>query len=188
MAKGASFEREICKMLSLWWTYDSTDDVFWRSSQSGGRATVRFRKGKSTAGSYGDITALDPIGEPLMKVFTIELKRGRKHGEPGNLIDGSGSTEKHPFLSAIRQAREASQRAGSISWLLISKRDMHKPCVFFPTELLSSVGPLYNSRENLIAAPAFRYRVDDEDFTGITLEKFLECVDPEALAHCANPI
>src|SRR6476660_6899090 len=132
MAKGADFEREICKQLSLWWTYDSRDDVFWRSSQSGGRATVRFRKGKGTAGSYGDICAMDPIGEPLLKLFTIELKRGRSHGEPGDLLDGKGSASCHPFLNAIRQAKEAHRIAGSRSWLLISRRDPKQTVIFFP--------------------------------------------------------
>lgn len=185
MAKGGDFEREICKKLSAWWTYDDRDDVFWRSSQSGGRATVRFRKGKRTAGSYGDITALDPIGEPLMQLFTIELKRGQKHGEPGNLIDGTGDINCHPFLNAVRQAREAHKVAGSRSWLLISKRDFYKPCVFFPSSLLSSV--LTPFREALVKSPVFRYRVAGEDFSGVTLEKFLACVDPADLATVPAP-
>lgn len=179
MAKGASFERQICKRLSLWWTYDSRDDIFWRSSQSGGRATIRARQGKRTAGSYGDITALDPLGEPFMQLFTVELKRGQKHGEPGNLLDRAGSLLKHPFLKALRQAQEAHKRAGSLSWLLISKRDQRNICVFFPTHLLASI--LASAKELLIASPAFRYRVDGEDFTGVTLEKFLNSVDPATL-------
>jgi hypothetical protein len=182
MAKGASFERTICKKLSLWWTYDSRDDVFWRSSQSGGRATIRHRQGKRTAGSYGDITALDPIGEPLLKLFTIELKRGQSHGEPGDLIDGSGSIEKHLFLASIRQADDAHKRAGSISWLLISKRDRHAACIFFPAWLLSARGPFYGIQSLLIEPPVYRYRVEKEDFIGISLEKFLNSADPESLA------
>lgn len=185
MAKGGDFEREICKKLSAWWTYDDRDDVFWRSSQSGGRATVRFRKGKRTAGSYGDITALDPIGEPLMKLFTIELKRGQKHGEPGNLIDGTGEVKCHSFLQAIKQAKEAHKIAGSKAWLLISKRDFHRPCVFFDSSLLNGI--LSGFKTALTLPPVFRYRVDGEDFVGVSLEKFLECVDPADLITVAGP-
>lgn len=182
MAKGAAFEREICKKLSSWWTYDDRDDVFWRSSQSGGRATVRFRKGKSTAGSYGDICALDPIGEPLLKIFTIELKRGEYVKHPGDLLDCSGSPDCHPFLGAVDQAIEAHERAGSLSWLLIVKRDRKHSTVFFPSRLLVSGQPLFHFHKELIAEPVFRYRISGKDFVGMKLEKFLSTVDPAVLA------
>lgn len=182
MAKGANFEREICRKLSEWWTYDTRDDIFWRSSQSGGRATVRFRKGKGTAGSYGDICALDPIGEPLLKVFTVELKRGEYVKHPGDLLDCSGSSDCHPFLGAVQQAKEAHERAGSRSWLLIVKRDRRHSSIFFPSRLLLSGEPLHQFQKELIAEPVFRYRIGGEDFVGMKLEKFLSTVDPAAIA------
>jgi len=39
-AKGASFERDICRRLSLWVSAGKQEDVFWRSAMSGGRSTV----------------------------------------------------------------------------------------------------------------------------------------------------
>lgn len=185
MAKGASFEREICKRLSLWWTYDHTDDVFWRSSQSGGRATMRARKGKRTAGSYGDITALDPIGEPLLRMFTIELKRGRSHGDPSDLLDCSGNLDKHPFIQAIRQAKAGAEAAGSESWLLIVKRDRRTACTFFPADALDPGKALGWCKPELTESPIFRYRTHGEDFVGMCLEKFLSRVDPSSLASVA---
>jgi len=183
MSKGANFEREICKRLSLWWTRDERDDVFWRSSQSGGRATVRFRKGKKTAGSYGDICALDPIGEPLLKIFTVELKRGEYVKHPGDLLDCSGSPDCHPFLGAVRQARQAHERAGSRSWLLIVRRDRKHSTIFFPSRIFLTGEPLRNFQKALTSEPVFRYRVVGEDFVGMRLEKFLDVVDPAALAE-----
>lgn len=182
MPKGADFERKLCKELSKWWTYDTRDDVFWRSSQSGGRATVRFRKGQSTAGSYGDICALDPIGEPLLKLFTIELKRGEYVKHPGDLLDCTGSCTSHPFLQAVKQAREAHERAGSRSWLLIVKRDFKHSTIFFPSRLLITGEPLHGFQKELIAEPVFRYRISGEDFVGMRLEKFLSTVDPATIA------
>ena len=41
--KGGAWEREFSKYLSLWITEGERDDVFWRSSQSGGRATQRAK-------------------------------------------------------------------------------------------------------------------------------------------------
>lgn len=125
--KGSSFEREICKLLSCWWSKGiegkARDDIFWRSSQSGGRATQRAKFGKKTFGSYGDIAAVDPVGAPLLKAFTIELKRGRSHGCPNDLLDCKPSTKPKPFEQCLMQAIEAHQRAVSLFWMLLCRRD-----------------------------------------------------------------
>lgn len=73
--KGAAYERMICKRLSLWVSGLERDDLFWRSSMSGGRATV-YRKGGGTRvhAQAGDISAVDPQGADLLKLFTIEVK------------------------------------------------------------------------------------------------------------------
>ncbi|MCL2347114.1 MAG: hypothetical protein FWC50_02515, partial [Planctomycetaceae bacterium] len=52
------------------------DDLFWRSSSSGGRATQRTKQGKRTANSAGDIAAMDADAQELLKIFTFELKVG----------------------------------------------------------------------------------------------------------------
>lgn len=180
MAKGANFERAICKQLSLWWTGGERDDVFWRSSQSGGRATMRARKGKTTAGGNGDICALDPIGGPLLKVFTIELKRGRSHGEPGDLLDCAGSEKCHPFLATLKQAKASADGAGNF-WLIIVRRDRRRAVVFFPMAALKEMAPLGHARQRLVDAPAFAYRVADFNFMGVSLEKFLRFANPRIL-------
>lgn len=183
--KGSAFERAICKQLSLWWTDGQDDDIFWRSSQSGGRATQRAKKGKSTYGSYGDIAAVNPIGEPLLKIFTIELKRGMSHGEPGDLLDCTGDPRCHKFIQTLLQAEDAHKRAGSFSWLVIAKRDHRHVVVFFPIGATNSRDgtevPLEHARMALLAPPVFRYRFGHFDFLGMKLEKFLELVRPEVL-------
>lgn len=67
--KGASFEREICKALSLWVTNGKRGDVFWRSAMSGGRATIF-----ADVRQCGDICAVAPEGAPLVERFFIECK------------------------------------------------------------------------------------------------------------------
>jgi len=191
MRKGSSFEREICKKLSLWWTRDlehPRDDVFWRSSQSGGRATERAKKGKSTYGSYGDITAVDPIGEPLLKLFTIELKRGRSHGCPGDLLDASPSKVVRPFEATLNQTITSSERAGSVSWLLISKHDHRLPVVYldygiarwFPTLAMLSNGtnpPC--ARYSLLVNRGWGRLPLKYLFFVVRLESFLDRLDPK---------
>jgi len=73
-AKGSAFERHCCKSLSLWISHGARDDLFWRSAMSGGRASVQFKKGKPNRTQTGDITAIDPLGDPLTSRFLIECK------------------------------------------------------------------------------------------------------------------
>ena len=68
--KGAGFERDICKALSLWVSKGQNVDLYWRSAMSGGRATVA--KGKVR--QAGDITAVAPEGHALTDIFYIECK------------------------------------------------------------------------------------------------------------------
>jgi len=79
-AKGGEFERKICKELSLWVSQGKHDDLFWRSAMSGGRATVRGKKGKETASGHGDITAVTPEGNLLTDFFVIECKSHKSLG------------------------------------------------------------------------------------------------------------
>jgi len=74
--KGSAYERKVCVGLSRWISNLTRDDIFWRSAMSGGRATLAQRKGRGSRfeGSTGDITAVDPMGEPLTATFSIEVK------------------------------------------------------------------------------------------------------------------
>jgi hypothetical protein len=76
MGKGENYERDICKFFSLWITDQKRDDIFWRTSGSGGRAGHRKQKKKDTAFSAGDMTFIDPIGEAFIRYFLVEIKRG----------------------------------------------------------------------------------------------------------------
>ena len=76
-AKGASFERKVCVQLSLWITGGKLRDCFWRSSLSGGRATVAFQRGVRLDRQAGDICAIAPEGHVLTDQFYFELKHYR---------------------------------------------------------------------------------------------------------------
>lgn len=78
--KGGSFEREVCRRLSLWVSEGKSDDLFWRSAMSGGRATVRGKKGQKTASGQGDITAVTRKGNLLTDRFVIECKHYKDMG------------------------------------------------------------------------------------------------------------
>ena len=67
-AKGSSFEREICKRLSLWWTRGKSDQVFWRNS---GFLT---RGGTCVEHQYGDVHSISDEGKWFVSNVNVELK------------------------------------------------------------------------------------------------------------------
>lgn len=134
-AKGGQFERAFCKRLSLWWTGQKRDDIFWRTASSGGRATVRIRQSRSTAGGYGDICALHPSGEPLLDVGVFELKRGYNKHSVHDLLDRP-STVMPEWEKFIGQAIESARQAGSFGWFAVTHRIRCEPMIWFPSRLM----------------------------------------------------
>jgi len=181
--KGGSFEREICKSLSYWWSNEERDDIFWRTAGSGARATVRSKKGKDTANSSGDISALDPIGEPFIQFFFSEIKRGYPKG-----FDLIGMLDRHKSYNTpqqkkntiygwweklLKESKETKRRP-----LLIFKRDKGADCIcidgflffefqahfgFFPTEKV------------------IHYKFGIYDFVMITLSAFYNWIHPDGI-------
>ena len=103
-AKGASFEREVCKRLSLWVTDGKHEDCFWRSAMSGGRSTVAAKKGKRLAAQAGDISALTKDGERLTNRFLAECKTYKTLNYEG-LIKGTGNLIKFWRTARTEAAR-----------------------------------------------------------------------------------
>lgn len=130
--KGSAFEREICTKLSLWWTDGENDAVFWRTANSGGRATTRGKKGKGTKGQHGDIAAIDPIGEPFTRLLTIEIKRGYNRFTIADLLDKPAGAAKQKYEEWFEKIVKTSEAAGSWAWLLIVKRDRRETICFMP--------------------------------------------------------
>ena len=145
--KGSQFERRICIDLSRWWTDGKRDDVFWRSPQSGGRATSRAKKGISTFGHYGDVQAVDPIGRPLLELMTIELKCGYVGTSPLDLIDGQVGSVWGKWLHHL--VKDANS-AGSRFWALIVQRPRRKSVIVVPELLCRTAGVLIPAHNDQI--------------------------------------
>jgi len=144
MRKGSAYEREICKQLSRWWTDDKREDVFWRTAGSGARAKVRDKTGKSTFGQYGDIQAIDPIGQPLLDLCTIEIKRGYSGHTFADLIESSENPKaKAPmYFQFMLQAKEAAKAARTYRWMIIVKRNRRTPIVILSHNLYKILKPI----------------------------------------------
>lgn len=179
--KGGKFERETCVALSLWWTAGAHDDVFWRTGGSGGRASVRGKKGRRTLGQHGDICATDPIGDPLIKLLTIELKRGYSKITVADILDKGKRAATQGWEEFLEQTLRSFGQAGSLSWLLIQRRDQRRSIVFFPDKLFESLCSIGCFDRHPIPFATFtlylkgqRHRIHCMRFT-----QFLNCVNPE---------
>jgi hypothetical protein len=134
--KGSNFEREISKRLGLWWSNGERDDIFWRTSASGARAKIRSYSSQKTFGQYGDIQAIDPIGQPLLDLMTIEIKRGYSGFSVSDLIDKSDTMKIQPYEDFLIQAITDHKNAGTPFWALITKRDKRTSLIFLPSKLV----------------------------------------------------
>lgn len=128
-AKGSSFEREICKDLSLWITGGGRDDIFWRSAMSGGRASVAFKKGGSNISQTGDICAVDPIGDPMVKKFFIECKFYANLNLQGSLVDS-----KSGITAFWDECRRMAVAQGNKIPFLVARQNQWKPWLILDSE------------------------------------------------------
>lgn len=180
--KGSSFEREICKKLSLWWSDGQREDIFWRTSGSGARAKTRSKKGQSTFGQAGDIQATDPIGQPLIDVCTIELKRGYSKSTFADLADKPKGAKPQLYEEFIEQASTDCLNAGSFSWMLITKRDRREALVFVPYQFADNLcSYCYGWGKVLSSVVVIPPRDGKEGIAIYTLDHFLETATPKVI-------
>lgn len=184
MAKGSEFERSICKLFSLWWTDQQDDSVFWRTSQSGGRATVRRRKGKGTRGHVGDVTATDPDGVPFTNLITLELKKGYSTCSVAQIVDRPQRLKQQGFEAFLEQAMTAADNAGTPYWGLIHRRTGKEIMIYLPNELIEKLGEMgcHLGRYGFIVIAPVRLkdgRWAKVEFTGTRLSAFFAGVDPQ---------
>lgn len=186
--KGSEFERYICREFSNWWTDGERDDIFWRSDTSGARAKFRSKQGKLTFGQHGDIQAIDPIGVPLTRLCTIELKRGYGNASIGDMLDVSENMATQTWERFVRQVREDQVISGTPYWMLITKRDCHKVVIFIPWDfylVLAELGTLNRAR------PFLRFRpgtvgMEEVNIFGTTLDEFFRRVSSDTICELAG--
>lgn len=194
MAKGSQWEREVCWLLSRWWTGRHDQLVFWRTSNSGGGATVRHRKGISNKAHAGDITAIEETAIPFSRLITPELKRGfNKAVNLHSLMDRMvrKNTVPHPLEKWIVQAQEAAERAGSKYWMLIHRRDFGEALCFIPNELLAQLTihtqPVLNPLPTPLMTLRFNLRNGKKriptSIVVLKLRHFLFHVDPDHIRN-----
>lgn len=184
--KGGAFERLICKQLSLWWTDDKRDDIFWRTAGSGARATTRSKRGQGTKNQYGDVQATDPIGQPLIDLCTIEIKKGYGRYSYFDLLDKLPNETKQPYKKFIQQAREQHAIAETDWWLLITKRDYKETLIAMPLGLKIE---LWGKANKCVPSMQFNFSsIDTGKIFVTTLDEFLKAVSPSDIKYLSENI
>lgn len=175
--KGRRFEIALATQLSLWWSGTDRDDIYWHTHDSGGRATRRARKGKSTKNHSGDICATDAVGQPLLDMFTIEAKKGYNRATIADLLDKPGAALQ-VYEEWILQASESAKQAGTPYWMIVHRRDKRNAIVLMEREafllLWKDDGKSLSEETQLVFTPK-----GGEDITIITLEQFFNNTDPK---------
>lgn len=183
--KGSQFERDLCRELSLWWTRRKRDDVFWRTSQSGGRSKTRLKSGKRTFGQYGDVQAVDPRGRPFLEVVTIEAKKGYGNESVWNAVDKlprGGKLCPSQWERFLAQVLQDMTNADTPFWMLFHKRDSRANVVFIPEALYMILPGLGE------ASPGAMIRIPSslQAIFSTTWAEFQRLVDPDDFRSIAK--
>jgi hypothetical protein len=185
MAKGGAFEREICKRLSLWWTEGKRDDIFYRTSASGARATQRRKVGKTTANEHGDMGYTDPSGKKLTERWVVEMKTGyaKRRTKTGrtqwctlDILDGAENTPV--LIDFWLQVTEEAEHTGREP-VLVFRRNMKQACIAFRLvyfqQLLAHFGDCGRDHQRVHTID-HRLHSYDQNIVILNLSDFLEWI------------
>lgn len=121
--KGSAYEREVCTALSLWLSLGARKDLFWRSAMSGGRSTVGKKRGDTLSSQVGDISAVDPMGEWLLRHVVVECKAYNDLQIPSFILAETGLLSEF-WTKLRRQAREFRRHP-----MLVARQDGRPPFI-----------------------------------------------------------
>ena len=125
-AKGALWERQICRRLSLMITSGERDDCLWRTAMSGGRATFQLRQDILNRAQAGDINAISVEGMALCEAYVFEAKH-RANLNFTAFVTGRGGLLTDFWVST----RKVAERIGKKP-VLIAKQDRYPAIVMCP--------------------------------------------------------
>lgn len=117
--KGAEFERQSGKLLSLWLTNNDRPDIFSRNVLSGGAFTVATKAGKLSSRMPGDLMAAHPLAFAFLSQYLVECKHLASLGLENYLFDRSGKGEMTKIVNLAEHQAKYSQ----LSYMIIAKQN-----------------------------------------------------------------
>lgn len=175
-AKGASTEREVAKLLSLWWTADEKDDVFYITAGSGARQTTRRKQNKETANSAGDLNYLDVEGKVLIDGVLFEIKRGYNELlDVLAIVDAKTTRKPNIILQWVEKAEREREENERLFISLIIRRDYKEYFIIIPVGLVEALH-VYNPLPEIERTICIQ-----GEYLLLPLEVFFRWVNPENL-------
>jgi len=159
-SKGAEYERNIAKQLSIWLSKGERDDLFWRTHGSGSRHTTRVKKNIRTEGQDGDISSTcRGISDKFRRFFSIEIKFYKNINLWG-LITGKKTGILSFWNEAVVQADSVYKEP-----VLIAKEN-YKPALFISTAYVYGLfhdyfGLNYDMKVNVLDNTLFVWKLED---------------------------
>jgi hypothetical protein len=185
---GNNFQWEVCKKLSL--SVSDRDDIFQPTPSSGARGTQRKKKQETQATQHGDITYEDPIGKPLIDIWSMECKSGYgrvKETKQGitktnwcllDCIEGDSQNPK--FIEFWLQALEDAE-ASNREPVLIFRRNKKQACIAFRKSYVKSVLLNYYGLFKTFTYDNITIEVSDESIFTISFKDFLDWTNGKLL-------
>lgn len=125
-AKGAEWERQVGKQLSLWLTHDKHPDIFTRNVLSGGSFTMAERLQRATMRAPGDLMAASPLAFDFLRMFSVECKHLADIGLEAHFWDPQGAT----MLGEIIKLARRQARSIGCEYMVIAKQNRREPLIF----------------------------------------------------------
>ena len=187
-SKGGSYEREIAKKLSNWYTNGSDPNLFYRTGGSGSRGKTNI---VGVHNQYGDIMAVGARGHDLMNMCIFELKKGYGQWDILSLLDGTGTLENNQLLKFLDEVYEDVDIANEKTEfyhhpIVIARRNRKKDIIVLEKDLLPKI---FNYDQRFTKLPRITINNVGEKYRTIhimNLDDFLDNVDPAIFTEIAN--
>jgi len=141
------------------------------------------------------VQAVDSVGQPLIDLCTIEIKKGYGRNSYFDLIDKLPKETKQPYKKFIQQAIDQHYKAETEWWLLITKRDYKETLIAMPIGLKRELS--CESMTNLskcVPSMRFRFQLKEskrkspirEKIFVTTLDEFFRVVSPNHIKRLSS--
>ena len=143
--KGSQWERNCAKLLSLWLSDNTRDDLVWRTSGSGNRHSIRKKRGKDTYNQAGDLCATDPCVQFFFDYFLVECKNGYSKGkvseciDPLYILDKLENTKQSILIDWWNKAEKERLQSNRKHSIILFKRTAKRPCIVHGQKLIWSL-------------------------------------------------
>lgn len=182
--KGAEWERQVGKALSLWLTNQERKDIFSRNVLSGGSFTIAQSAGKQSSRMPGDLMAAHPLAFKFLSAFMVECKHLASLGLENYLFDVGGASPLAQIVSfAAGQAQQAKLR-----YIIIAKQNFREPLVFTSAHVGLQVLSAFHMSSTRVRVTPMHHMLHRQHVYVMRFIDLVRSINPEHLLQCLDPL